>query len=206
VALARALAVEPGVLLFDEPLSNLDRELRESTRAQIRALQQRLGITALYVTHDQDEALALSDRIAVLRRGRLVAEGTPEALYAEPPTAYVAQFLGGANVVRGPLAEALRGRALGPGQALVVRPEDLEPAVADSSDEGTVPARLVARQFLGREALWTVEASGATLTLVAPALASPPESLRLRARRATLAADDLDPPEASGENPTPAHE
>ncbi|MEL6617004.1 MAG: ABC transporter ATP-binding protein, partial [Bacteroidota bacterium] len=148
VALARALAVQPGVLLFDEPLSNLDAALRVKTRTEIRALQQELGITALYVTHDQEEALALSDRIAVLRDGRLVAYGTPEALYAEPPTAYVARFLGGANIVRGPLAEAFAGRPLAPGEALAVRPENLAPA------ESGVEARLLSRQFLGREAEW----------------------------------------------------
>ena len=185
VALARALAVEPEVLLFDEPLSNLDRELRESTRAEIRALQRRLRITALYVTHDQDEALALSDRIAVMRSGRLVAEGTPEALYANPPTAYVAQFLGGANVIRGPLAEALHGRPLVDGNALAVRPEDVSVA-----SEG-VPARLVSRQFLGREAVWTVEAEGTMVSLVAGPLDEPEETVHLRARRATVVRDDI---------------
>ena len=185
VALARALAVEPEVLLFDEPLSNLDRELRESTRAEIRALQRRLRITALYVTHDQDEALALSDRIAVMRSGRLVAEGTPEALYANPPTAYVAQFLGGANVIRGPLAEALHGRPLVDGNALAVRPEDVSVA-----SEG-VPARLVSRQFLGREAVWTVEAEGTMVNLVAGPLDEPEETVHLRARRATVVRDDI---------------
>src|SRR5690606_13041410 len=93
VALARALAVAPAVLLFDEPLSNLDQALRESTRAELKRLQRDLGTTSLYVTHDQQEALALSDRIAVMRAGRVVEEGPPEALYAEPQTAYVARFL-----------------------------------------------------------------------------------------------------------------
>ena len=202
VALARALAVEPGVLLFDEPLSNLDAELRVQTRAEIRALQQRLGITALYVTHDQEEALALSDRIAVLRRGRLVAEGTPEALYSEPPTAYVASFLGGANVVRGPLAERLGGRPLAPGQALAVRPEDLAPAA--SGDASGVAARLLARQFLGRESEWLVETGdGERLRVRLSPDVAPPEALFLRASRATVVHDDL----ASGaENPTPSPE
>ena len=197
VALARALAVEPDVLLFDEPLSNLDAELRVQTRAEIRALQQRLGITALYVTHDQEEALALSDQIAVLRTGQLVATGTPEALYAQPPTAYVASFLGGANVVRGPLAERLGGRPLADGQALAVRPEDLAPEMDSASG---VPATLLARQYLGREAEWVVEADGVRLVLrVAPDLA-PPEALRLVARRSTVVLDDL------SQNPTPSPE
>lgn len=191
VALARALAVQPEVLLFDEPLSNLDAALRVKTRTEIRSLQQELGITALYVTHDQEEALALSDIIAVLRGGRLVASGTPEALYAEPPTAYVARFLGGANIVRGPLAEVMNGAPLAPGTALAVRPEDLAPA-----DSG-VEATLVSRQFLGREAEWDVTAMGTPLALRLSPTLVPPEALFLRATRATVVRDDL------AENSTP---
>ncbi len=203
VALARALAVEPDVLLFDEPLSNLDAELRVQTRAEIRALQQRLGITALYVTHDQEEALALSDLIAVLRQGRLVASGTPEALYNSPPTAYVASFLGGANVVRGALAERLGGAPLAPGQALAVRPEDLAPVSPEAQTAGAsgVPARLVTRQFLGRESEWVVEAGdGVRLHLRTAPDVAPPEALRIAARRATPVVDDL------AENPGAAPE
>jgi len=185
VALARALAVRPDVLLFDEPLSNLDAELRVQTRAEIRALQRELGTTALYVTHDQDEALALSDRIAVLRDGRLVAEGPPSALYAEPPTAFVARFLGGANVVRGPLAARLGGRELGAGEALAVRPEHLVP-----SAEG-VPARLIARQYLGREAEWVVEVEGETLRLIVPPETEVPGHLAIAAPRTIPVRDDL---------------
>ncbi|MEM6326572.1 MAG: ABC transporter ATP-binding protein [Bacteroidota bacterium] len=195
VALARALAVRPKVLLFDEPLSNLDAELRQSTRAEIRALQQALGTTALYVTHDQDEALALSDRMAVLRDGRLVAVGMPRDLYANPPTAFVAQFLGGANVVRGALAARLGGTEAGPGEALSIRPEHLVP-----SSDG-VPARLVTRQFLGREAEWVVEVDGATLRLaVSPDQPVPPD-LRVSASRATVVRDDL-----AAENPSVSSE
>jgi ABC-type Fe3+/spermidine/putrescine transport system ATPase subunit len=154
VALARALAVEPAVLLFDEPLSNLDQALREATRAELKRLQKDLGTTSLYVTHDQGEALALSDRIAVMRTGRIVEEGAPEALYAEPLTAYVARFLGGANVVEGPLAERLAGAPAPAGHALAVRPEALHPA---PEGEGAAPARLLARQFLGTYAEWSVD-------------------------------------------------
>src|SRR5690606_23446329 len=99
VALARALAVEPDVLLFDEPLSNLDLKLREETRRELKALQQELGTTSLYVTHDQQEALALSDLIAVMRAGEIVEVGPPETLYIAPETAFVARFLGGSNVI-----------------------------------------------------------------------------------------------------------
>ncbi|MDB4950904.1 MAG: spermidine/putrescine transporter ATP-binding protein [Gemmatimonadetes bacterium] len=97
VALARALAPEPPVLLLDEPLSNLDAALRERTRDELRTLLKRLGMTAVFVTHDQEEAFALSDRIGVLSRGRLQQAGTPEELYSSPSNAFVAGFLGRAN-------------------------------------------------------------------------------------------------------------
>ena len=101
VALARAIAPQPYVLLFDEPLSNLDAALREQMRDEIRNLQRRVGITAIYVTHDQSEALAISDRIGVMLQGRLVQCGTPEELYQAPKNAFVANFLGHANILSG---------------------------------------------------------------------------------------------------------
>ncbi len=94
VALARALVLEPAVLLFDEPLSNLDTRLRRSMREEIRALQQRLGLTVAYVTHDQGEALAVSDRIIVMDRGHVAQEGTPDELYERPASEFVAGFMG----------------------------------------------------------------------------------------------------------------
>ncbi|MBW3571848.1 MAG: ABC transporter ATP-binding protein, partial [Gemmatimonadetes bacterium] len=97
VALARALAPEPPLLLLDEPLSNLDAALRERTRDELRALLKRLGMTAVFVTHDQEEAFALSDRVAVLNLGRLQQLGTPQELYGAPANAFVAAFLGRAN-------------------------------------------------------------------------------------------------------------
>jgi ABC-type Fe3+/spermidine/putrescine transport system ATPase subunit len=97
VALARALAPEPRILLLDEPLSNLDASLRERTRAELRTLLERLGITAIFVTHDQEEAFDLSDRIAIMEGGRLQQLGTPEALYRQPANPFVATFLGRAN-------------------------------------------------------------------------------------------------------------
>ncbi len=156
VALARAVAVEPDVLLFDEPLSNLDIALREQTRRELKVLQDRLGITSIYVTHDQQEALALSDRIGVMRAGRLVQSGEPERLYREPQTAYVAEFLGGSNIVRDPrlAARLAPGETPPPGCALAIRPEHFE-----ASAEG-VEARLVSRQFLGTLTEWWVEMDG----------------------------------------------
>ena len=104
VALARALALEPAVLLLDEPLSNLDAKLREDMRRELKSLAQRVNITSLYVTHDQMEALALSDRIAIMRDGVIVQEGRPWDIYTRPNSAYVAQFLGKANLIRGTAA------------------------------------------------------------------------------------------------------
>jgi iron(III) transport system ATP-binding protein len=99
VSLARALVVEPKVLLFDEPLSNLDAKLREEMRFEIRDLQARLNITSIYVTHDQEEALALSDRIAVMNRGKVAQLGTPEEIYERPRSKFVADFIGLANFI-----------------------------------------------------------------------------------------------------------
>ncbi|RIH83618.1 ABC transporter ATP-binding protein [Calidithermus roseus] len=113
VAVARALVLEPPLLLFDEPLSNLDAKLRRSVRAELRALQQELGITALYVTHDQEEALALSDRIAVMNAGRLQQVGTPEAIYRYPANPFVAGFIG--------MTTLLQGEAQPNGQGVRVR-------------------------------------------------------------------------------------
>jgi len=104
VAIARALVIEPEVLLLDEPLSNLDAKLRVEMRAEIRQLQQQLRITAIYVTHDQEEALAISDRIAVMQSGRLEQVGAPEAIYRTPATTFVAEFMGTTNLLTGTVA------------------------------------------------------------------------------------------------------
>jgi len=99
VALARAIAMRPKVLLFDEPLSNLDAQLRERMRIELRTLQQSLGITAVYVTHDQAEAMAISDRIVLMREGSVVQVGAPSTMYRQPATAYAADFLGSVNFI-----------------------------------------------------------------------------------------------------------
>ncbi len=104
VSIARALVYEPSLLLLDEPLANLDAKLRVQMREELRALQRRLGITTIYVTHDQEEATAVSDRIAVFDRGRLIQHGTPEAIYTQPQTLYVADFIGRANFLPAHLA------------------------------------------------------------------------------------------------------
>ena len=100
-AIARALVIEPRILLLDEPLSNLDAKLRVSLRREIQSLQRRLEVTTLYVTHDQEEALEISDRIAVMNQGRIEQTGTPEEIYREPKTGFVAEFVGSVNLLEG---------------------------------------------------------------------------------------------------------
>src|SRR5437016_4532777 len=136
VALARALAPEPRVLLLDEPLSNLDPSLRERTRRELRALIKRVGITTMFVTHEQEEAFDLGDRVAVLHAGRLEQLATADELYEHPATLFVATFVGRANVLRGKTAQVFGAT---PGQVLVVRPERL--ALADAGVPGVVRER-----------------------------------------------------------------
>lgn len=158
-ALARAVAIEPEVILFDEPLSNLDVALRHQTRAELKALQHRLGLTSIYVTHDQEEAMALSDQIAVMRAGRIVQTGAPRDLYQEPDTAFVASFLGGSNIVDNPaLAAKLTGNTLREGRVLSIRPEHIRV----SRSEG-VKAKVAAHQFLGMQTSLTINVDGTML-------------------------------------------
>ncbi|HWU41662.1 MAG TPA: ABC transporter ATP-binding protein, partial [Candidatus Acidoferrum sp.] len=126
VAVARALVLQPKVLLFDEPLSNLDAKLRKRMREEVRLLQQRLGITALYVTHDQAEALAISDRIVVMDRGRVSQVGTPRELYRAPGNRFVAEFIGEANFLPARIETVEAGRAeiiIGPQRLRVLSPQ-----------------------------------------------------------------------------------
>ena len=148
VALARALAPEPRVLLLDEPLSNLDPTLREHTRRELRALIKRVAITTLFVTHEQEEAFDLGDRIAVLNGGLVDQVGTADELYEHPASLFVATFVGRANVLRGAMARAFGGRD---GQVLVVRPERLR--FADAGMPGTVRER----RYTGAGAFYLVE-------------------------------------------------
>lgn len=185
VALARALAVEPPLLLLDEPLSNLDAALRERTRAELRQLVKQLGITAIFVTHDQEEAFELSDRIAVLSAGRLRQVGTPEDLYQRPADPFVATFVGRANTLPGDLTE-LDGRPgvrLGAGAVwqlpndgrelpttsaieVVVRPEDLELATPDANDPNALEGRLLDARYRGAATLYRVQLAGDTIVEV----------------------------------------
>src|SRR5262249_21741 len=112
VALARAFVFSPAVLLFDEPLSNLDAKLRADMRIELRELQHRLGLTSVYVTHDLEEALAMSDRILLMRNGRLAQIGSPAEIYDLPRNAFVADFIGSANLIRGRLRPDLAADGL----------------------------------------------------------------------------------------------
>jgi ABC-type Fe3+/spermidine/putrescine transport system ATPase subunit len=161
VALARALAVRPSVILFDEPLSNLDVTLREQTRRELKLLQRELGTTSIYVTHDQQEALALSDTIAVMRNGALQQIGSPEGLYREPDSAFVARFLGGSNIVSdAAIAEKLAGEQdPSAGVVLAVRPEHLH----FTNDSVGVPVSVKSRQFLGTVNEWWLESDAVSL-------------------------------------------
>lgn len=176
VALARALVIQPSVLLLDEPLSNLDAKLREETRAQIRQIQQRAGTTSVYVTHDQSEAMAMSDRIAVMNAGVLHQVGAPREIYRRPATSFVARFIGRSNVLTGtveeagveritvrldggeilqaPVAERTLSAAVAAGEevALSVRPETMriEPAPVESGTVvGAIRATVRMTEFTG---------------------------------------------------------
>lgn len=180
VALARALAVAPRVLLFDEPLSNLDVTLREQTRRELKLLQTDLQITSIYVTHDQQEALALSDRIAVMRAGSLIQVDRPEHLFDRPKTAFVARFLG-INVIDVP--EFARAMSPAPAsydvKAIAIRPDHLVPCSSDAP--GAIPARIRSRQFLGIHVEWLVETDVGDLRMWLAAENVPEEALYVRA-------------------------
>jgi len=179
VALARALAPEPPLLLLDEPMSNLDAALRERTRDELRILLKRVGITSIFVTHDQEEAFALSDRIAIMRDGRLQQLGTPEELYRHPVNPFVAAFVGRANFLDGrvvdragseglvEVAGGARWRVRLHGSAedrvqVMVRPEALRlaPRGTDLEDRG-LAGRVLDRRFAGATTLYRVEVAGA---------------------------------------------
>ncbi|MEL6169965.1 MAG: ABC transporter ATP-binding protein [Pseudomonadota bacterium] len=158
VALARALAMQPAVVLFDEPLSNLDAKLRDQVRREIRGLQQELGFTAIYVTHDQSEALSMSDRVVVMRNGQIDQIGTPEDVYNRPATAFVADFIGAANIL--PFEGGTDGHVttpIGPlpvkeppdasASYVVWRPEDAEPCAPE--DAGAIAAEITERAYQG---------------------------------------------------------
>jgi putative spermidine/putrescine transport system ATP-binding protein len=190
VALARAVVIEPDLLLLDEPLSNLDAKLRAGMRAELTRLQRRLGITMVYVTHDQVEALSLSDRIVVMNTGRIEQLGPPEQIYREPATAFVAQFMGYDNRFSAAVAgvdgdtvtlkagsctlAAPRRSGWSPGQGDAVevfaRPEGLALAAAGAAAANSLPGEVLFRTFQGSSLQYLVktELGDLTVTVAGP--------------------------------------
>ena len=160
VALARTIAIEPKVLLLDEPLSNLDAKMRVSVRRELRALQQRLGLTTIFVTHDQEEANTICDRIAVMEAGVIQQIGTPMELYERPANLFVANFLGTANILG---ADA--GIAVPAGQRLVFRPQH---AILAPVDGATLNGPVTNREFLGATVRYGVRIGGGEVLVDAP--------------------------------------
>ncbi len=222
VALARALANEPAVLLLDEPLGALDRKLREDMQRELRRVQTALGATFIYVTHDQEEAFGMADRVAIMRDGRLVQLGDPASIYDAPATAWAARFLGSANEFTGRLTAAgpparietalgtlEAGRiapGIAPGDAVValVRPEAtrLEPATG-AAGPNRIPVRLLDRVTLGADLrLSAVAGDGHEVEALMPRTQAPPESgdalaMTFDAAAVLVYADDRDQPSSS---------
>ena len=179
VALARALVIEPALLLLDEPLSNLDAHLRAELRDEIRALQQRLSITTLFVTHDQEEALAISSRVAVLERGRLVEVGTPQGLSDHPAHPFTAAFLGARTVIEG---RASGGLFRAPGLACEGAPEGATRIILRAArlrlNAESGPLRLDGRvasvTFIGDAFETDVDTAAGRIRILVPSLTPPP--------------------------------
>jgi iron(III) transport system ATP-binding protein len=187
VAVARALVVEPEILLLDEPLSNLDANLREEMRFEIRRLHEAFGITTLYVTHDQAEAMVISDRIAVLERGRVAQVGTAEELFEHPASRFVAQFIGRTNLVDGVVAEpgvvareALRLRVAtadakpGANVAVSIRPHAITLIAGEgprgaSADDNVLRGVVTRASYLGAGVDYEVNVADVVLRVAAPA-------------------------------------
>ena len=156
VALARALVNRPRVLLLDEPLGALDLKLREEMQIELKAIQQQVGITFIYVTHDQEEALTMSDRLAVFNAGRIVQLGTPADVYERPATRFVAGFVGTSNLLTGDVARSVIGRD----GTFTIRPEKIrlsEPAVAVGPDETGAAGVISDVVYLGPDTRYIVE-------------------------------------------------
>ncbi|NLH80840.1 MAG: ABC transporter ATP-binding protein [Phyllobacteriaceae bacterium] len=178
VALARAIVNEPRLLLLDEPLSALDRRMRKDMQIELKDLQRRLGLTFVHVTHDQEEAFALSDHVIVMNAGAIEQQGTPEEIYRRPATAFVADFIGGANLFPGRItavglgeatietgfgavrAPAVAGLSTGDAAALCLRPEVLAPRA-----DGLIPGTVVHVVFQGADWLVELDVAGRTVAL-----------------------------------------
>lgn len=186
VAVARAIVLEPEVLLLDEPLSNLDAKLRRHVREEIRQIQQRLGLTAVYVTHDQEEAMAVSDRIIVMKNAEIAQEGAPRDLYDRPASAFIADFIGDANLLPVEITRAgdatdlrlldrtltlpLAWPAPGPAQ-LVLRPHHLR--LTREPGPTTLPAEVSYAAWLGNTVQYTLTTPAGPLFAITPPDADP---------------------------------
>jgi putative spermidine/putrescine transport system ATP-binding protein len=179
VALARALAIEPQVLLLDEPLSALDAKVRAQLRDQIRRIQLEVGITTLFVTHDQEEALAIADRVGVMRAGRLEQLAPPTDVYTRPATSFVAEFVGLSNRLAGTVSGTtvtVRGRdlplvdtATPPGAVIaLIRPEAVTLVADSSAESGPLTGTVIASTFLGATSRVTVDVGDATIMAQLP--------------------------------------
>jgi len=192
VALARAIVIRPRVLLFDEPLSNLDARLRVQMRGEIQRLQKTLGITTVYVTHDQEEAMAISDRIAVMNRGAVIQLDMAEELYRRPASAFVARFIGRTNLLDAVVAAVGRGHVdldivgwahrletasehieAGMAVRIVVRPETV--AIGPAGGDGAIDGEVVSRTYLGDKVEYAITVGPNTLQVVE---FNPTESVR----------------------------
>ncbi len=187
VALARTIAVEPKLLLLDEPLSNLDAKLRVQVRRELRELQQRLGLTTIFVTHDQEEANTVCDRIAVMNHGVIQQVGTPKDLYEQPANLFVANFLGTANIVEGriigdgaarvfevpggPRIPVAAGREVTPGARMVFRPQDCTivlPGGNTRPDQIIATGTVTYREFLGASVRYGVRTGTTEIAVDCP--------------------------------------
>ena len=181
IALARALALSPGLLLLDEPLSALDARVRAHLRGEIRDLQRRLGVTTIMVTHDQEEALTMSDRIVVMSKGRIEQVGPPDEIYSKPATAFVADFIGKMNFLEGRLVSGQRAEVrgavldfteevpLGHGAPVTVclRPEDVVVRNIQEHAENRLSVQVGVMEFIGNHFATTLHASGTGLNFSA---------------------------------------
>lgn len=186
VAVARAIVLEPEVLLLDEPLSNLDAKLRRHVREEIRQIQQRLGLTAVYVTHDQEEAMAVSDHIIVMNEAEIAQKGTPFELYEQPNSEFIADFIGDANLascevqkVAGDIAEVLiaeqiykvPANGMDKGEAkLVLRPQTI---TLHAPNNKGIAGEIKSAAYLGKEMQYTVETGVGDLFVISPVVTDP---------------------------------
>ncbi|MGH3587124.1 MAG: ABC transporter ATP-binding protein, partial [Pseudonocardia sp.] len=203
VAVARAVAVRPRVLLMDEPLSNLDAKLRQEIRLELRALQQRLEQAVLFVTHDQEEAMSISDRIAVLNAGRVEQVGSPSEVFERPRTVFVADFMGVENIFPGAVVDGryrttdgleLPVPSAGPADHVGIRPSAVRLAPAGEPSPDQHKAQIAGRVYLGDSVRYHLEFEAGGVSVVAEQARSAGTSWQQGdAVMASLAAEDLLP-------------